>query len=255
MSDSIGIVIPAYQPNVETVVSYIKDIKREIRPEQIIVEYDQPEEEGKERLSAVAEVNTVEERRGKGAAIMSGFDEMNADILAFSDADGSVPTESLNRVVEQIREDTADVSIGSRRHPDSEIVAHQTVTRRFLGDIFAGCAKWMLPTRCRDYQCGAKAVRATAWESIGHHCYEPGFAWDMELVSVAGALGYDIAEVPITWEDRPQSTVDPVSTPVELASALIDVRRRTTTIANSPRYVNVNQTSESTLTTVADGDD
>lgn len=103
----------------------------------------------------------------------------------------------------------------------------------------------MLATRCRDYQCGAKAVRADAWASIGHHCYEPGFAWDLEFVSVAGSLGYDVAEVPVTWKDQPRSTVDPVATSIELFTALIDVKRRTDAIETSPRYRDVETTDYS----------
>jgi hypothetical protein len=106
----------------------------------------------------------------------------------------------------------------------------------------------MLPTHCRDYQCGAKAARASAWEAIAHHCYEPGFAWDLEFVSVAGSLGYDIVEVPIVWEDHPDSTVDTISTAVELGTALVDVRRRTDALARSPRHRHTDTTDESVLT-------
>jgi len=105
----------------------------------------------------------------------------------------------------------------------------------------------MLPTQCRDYQCGAKAVTADAWETIGHHCYEPGFAWDLEFVSVAGSLGFDISEVPVIWKDHPDSTVSPLSASIELATALVDVKRRTDAIATSPRYRHIDSTSKSDL--------
>ncbi|WP_199180582.1 glycosyltransferase [Haloferax marisrubri] len=244
---SVGIVIPAYDPDILTLERYIKDIRQALSPDAIRVEIDAPRKSHVDRLNDVAEVNTSNNRRGKGSAIMEGFDALNTDILAFADADGSVPASSLDDIIYQIRKGTTDVSIASRRHPSSHIVAHQTVVRRLLGDAFAFAARKMLPTQCRDYQCGAKAVKSEAWEAVGHHCYEPGFAWDLEFVSVAGSLGYEIAEVPVDWEDHPDSTVSPFSTSVELATALIDVKRRTDAIDTSPRFRNVKKTERSKL--------
>lgn len=253
---SIGVVIPAYSPDIATVEQFTDDIQQVLDPEIVRIEFDAPSREHVERLDDVAdEINTSTERRGKGAAIMEGFDSLTTDVLAFADADGSVPASSLEKIVRQITEGSADVSIGSRRHPTSNIVSHQTVARRIMGDAFAFTARKILPTKCRDYQCGAKAVRREAWEAIGHHCYEPGFAWDLEFVSVAGALGYEIAEAPVDWADHPDSTVDPLSTSVELATALFDVNRRTNAIATSPRFRHIITTNRSRLTNPTDNNE
>jgi glycosyltransferase involved in cell wall biosynthesis len=256
-TDSIGIIIPAYNPDITTLKQFIREVRDELAPEIIRVEIDIPRQTHINQIEEAADVVSVATtRRGKGGAVMDGFDALETDILTFADADGSVPAESVDDVVQQIREGRADVSLASRRHPSSNIVSHQTIVRRLLGDVFALVARMMLPTQCRDYQCGAKAVRDDAWEAIGHHCYESGFAWDLEFVSVAGSLGHDIMEVPVEWEDHPDSTVDPLSTSLELATALIDVKRRTDAIAMSPRHRNTTPTEHSTLTeaTGEDGD-
>ncbi|MFC7131169.1 glycosyltransferase [Haloferax chudinovii] len=244
---SIGVIIPAYDPDILTLEQFVKNICQVIDPEVVRIEIDAPRQAHVDRLEEVAEVNVSSGKRGKGSAIMEGFDAVDTDILAFVDADGSVPAPSLDNIIRQISQGTADVSIASRRHPSSHIVAHQTIVRRLLGDAFAFAARKMLPTQCRDYQCGAKAVRADAWEAVGHHCYEPGFAWDLEFVSVAGSLGYEIAEVPVDWEDHPDSTVSPISTSIELATALVDVKRRTDAIATSPRFRDTTKTDHSKL--------
>ncbi|WP_081909161.1 glycosyltransferase [Haloferax prahovense] len=251
---SVGVVIPAYDPDLLTLERYIENIRQVLSPDVIRVEIDSPRKSHVERLDEIVEVNASTSRRGKGSAIMEGFDALDTDILAFADADGSVPAPSLDDIVYQIKQGTTDVSIASRRHPSSNIVAHQTVVRRLLGDAFAFAARKMLPTQCRDYQCGAKALTAEAWEAVGHHCYEPGFAWDLEFVSVAGSLGYEIAEIPVEWEDHPDSTVSPVSTSIELATALIDVKRRTDAIATSPRFRDVKKTERSKLMKLGNSD-
>lgn len=248
MSESLGVVIPAYDPDPQLLRQYITNIRAALEPEAIRVELDQPRRGHLESLSGLAiDCNISRDRRGKGAAITAGFDALETDIYAYADADGSVPVSSLGDVVREIRDGNTAVCIGSRRHPASEIVEHQTVGRRFLGDLFALAARRILPTQCRDYQCGVKAVSADAWDSIGHHCYERGFAWDLEFVSVAGALGYDIAEAPVVWEDQSDSTVDPLSTSLELLTALINVKRRADAISTSPRYIDNQQTDSSEI--------
>lgn len=250
---AVGVTIPAYSPDVLVLERFVDDIREVLDPAVIRIEIDAPRMEHVDRLEDIADVvNVSNSRRGKGAAVMEGFDALETDVFVFADADGSVPATSLDHVTRQITGGTADVSIGSRRHPNSNIVTHQTVARRFLGDAFAFSARKMLPTKCRDYQCGAKAVSAEAWDELGNHCYEPGFAWDLEFVSVAGSLGYEIAEVPVDWDDHPESTVDPISTSIELATALIDVKRRTDAIATSPRFRDVTKTDQSRLTELSD---
>jgi glycosyltransferase involved in cell wall biosynthesis len=256
INNSVGIVIPAFKPDIQTFEQYISDIESIVDPETIRIEFDVPQQATVRRVEeTVDQVNVVQRRRGKGAAIMNGFDSLDTDIIAFTDADGSVPADSLKDILNQIKTDVADVSIGSRRHPSSEIISHQTIIRRLLGDGFAFMARSMLPTQCRDYQCGAKAVRANAWDTIGNHCYEPGFAWDLEFISVAGSLGYTIAEVPVRWEDHPDSTVAPFATSLELATALVDVKRRTEAIKSSPRYHDVQATDQSRLMRIGQDDD
>jgi len=78
-----------------------------------------------------------------------------------------------------------------------------------------------------DYQCGVKVVTRDAWQKIRTHLYQPGFAWDLELVAVAHALEYNITEIPITWHDNTGSTVNPVTTALELGRTLLRLRFRT----------------------------
>jgi glycosyltransferase involved in cell wall biosynthesis len=256
INESVGIVIPAYEPDMQTLEQYIIDLESIVNPETIRIEFDVPQQANVTRAEEVVDqVNIAERRRGKGAAIMDGLDALETDILVFTDADGSVPADSLTNILDQVKAEVADISIGSRRHPSSEILSHQTIIRRLLGDVFAFMARGMLPTQCRDYQCGAKAVRADAWDMIGDHCYEPGFAWDLEFISVAGSLGYNIAEVPVTWEDHPDSTVAPLATVLELATALVDVKRRTEAIRSSPRYHDIQMTDRSRLMRIGQDDD
>lgn len=224
---SLGLVIPAYRPDVETLSAYVETLRAELDPAAVRIELDTPKAATVEALAGIdATVNVVPYRRGKGAAVTDGFEALGTDVLAFADADGSTPAGELARVVEPVRSGGADVAVGSRRHPDATVTSHQTFARRRLGDAFAWLARRLLDVKLYDYQCGAKAVTGDAWEQIRRHIYEPGFAWDVELVAVADALGLRVEEVPVTWHDRRGSTVAPVRASYRFARTLFTVRGR-----------------------------
>ncbi|WP_224332458.1 glycosyltransferase [Haloprofundus halobius] len=227
MSHSVGVVVPAYRPDVDRLAAYVDALTERLEPETVRVELDAPTPELVESVSSTpATVNVSPVRRGKGAAITAGFEALSTDVLAFVDADGSTPVGSLADVLAPVLADEADLAVGSRRHPEATVTAHQTFARRRLGDGFAWLAKRLLDTELYDYQCGAKAMTAETWADVRGHLYEPGFAWDVELVAVAAASNHTLAEVPVEWEDRPGSTVSPVRTSFDLARSLLSARHR-----------------------------
>ncbi|WP_246988179.1 glycosyltransferase [Halorientalis marina] len=226
MTRSIGLVVPAYDPAVEKTISYVRSVRAEIPLDSVRIELDAPDSDSmRERLSVLdATVNVSPTRRGKGAAITHGFDALDTDVLAFADADGSTPPASLRAVIEGTRD--AEVSVGSRRHPDATIASNQSLVRQRMGDVFALMARNLLGVDLYDFQCGAKALTSEAWTTIREHVEEPGFAWDLAVIGMAEAYGMEVTEVPVTWEDQPGSTVDPIRTALELGVALVSINHR-----------------------------
>jgi hypothetical protein len=236
MSKSVGVVVPAYDPAVDTLAAYVAALHDVVEPAVVRIELDSPDDATLAALDDVdADVNAVDARRGKGAAITAGFEALAADVdaLAFADADGATPAESIADVVAAVADDGVDVAVGSRRHPDADVKTHQTFARRYLGDAFARLARETLGVDLYDFQCGAKAISTPAWRRVRSHLYEPGFAWDVELIAVAAALDCTITEVPVTWLDQPDSTVSPIATPLELGRCLLRSRHRSKELAGS----------------------
>jgi hypothetical protein len=245
MSESVGLVVPAFRPDLEQLRSYLDTVEAELDPATIRVELDDPRSAVAERIADWSvTLNVSPYRRGKGAAITAGFETVSTDVLAFADADGSTPAGELAAVIDPVASGRVPLAVGSRRHPDATITSHQTLARRFLGDGFAWLARRMLVADLHDFQCGAKAVTREAWQAVREHLYEPGFAWDVELVAMAGALDLEIEEVPITWEDQPGSTVSPVRTSIRLARALLSARHRAKQIRNSRFHTAIAATRE-----------
>ena len=233
MTSAVGLVIPAYRPDVDRLTAYVHSLRERLDLDIVRIELDAPDDGVPSELTDLpVEIHTVPYRRGKGAAVTDGFEALSTDVLAFADADGATPADSVADVVAPVRDGIVDLAVGSRRHPDATIDAHQTLARRYLGDGFAWLARRLLEVDLYDYQCGAKAIDAAAWEAVRGHLYEPGFAWDVELLAIAGAVDLSVAEIPIEWHDRPGSTVSPIRDSLRLGRALLTARHRAKRLRN-----------------------
>jgi len=249
MSRSVGVVLPAYHPDVDRLGAYVRALQNAVDPEVIRVELDAATPEVRDRITDLpVTLHEASHRRGKGAAITAGFEALSTDVdvLAFADADGSTPAPSIADVIRPVVDGDADLAAGSRRHPEATVESHQTVARRYLGDGFAWLARRLLDVPLYDYQCGAKALTADAWDRIRPHLHEPGFAWDIELLAVADAVGCRIVEVPVVWEDRPESTVSPVRTTLRLARGLVVSRHRAKLLRNDRLHSLLDRPRDST---------
>jgi hypothetical protein len=236
---TVGIAVPAFRPDVERLSSFVRALDDALCEPVVRIELDAARPSTVDALQDLpATVATAPERRGKGAAVTAGFEALadEVDVLAFADADGATPAESIADVVEPVVAGRVDLAVGSRRHPDADVRSHQTYLRRWLGDGFAWLARRLLAVALTDYQCGAKAIRADTWRALRPHLYEPGFAWDVELVAMAGALDCSVEEFPVTWKDQPDSTVSPIRTPFELFRASLAVRHRAKLVADHPLH-------------------
>ena len=232
MQPTVGVVVPAYHPDPGRLRPYLRSLRETLDPDELRVELDLPgTAPGADHVDALGlpdgvDCHVVRRRRGKGAAVTAGFEALSTDVYAFADADGATPADSVASVIDPVTDGAADLAAGSRRHPAADVRSHQTFARRFLGDGFAWIARRLLDAKLYDYQCGAKALTAAAWAGARDHLYEPGFAWDIELVAVAAALDYRIVEVPVTWEDQPGSTVSPVADALDMGRGLLVARHR-----------------------------
>jgi len=235
MSRSVGIVVPAYHPDGPTLAAYVDELAEQIDPDRIRIELDDAPGSLQDELRELpATVNAVPERRGKGAAITAGFEALETDLLAFADADGSTPPGELARIIDAAADPAVDLTVGSRRHPDATVATSQSPAREHLGDAFAWAARQLLDVSLYDYQCGAKAITAESWQQVSRHLTQLGFAWDVDLIAVAGALGYTVREVPIEWHDHPDSTVPPIRTSIELGRTLLRARAKSRDIERLP---------------------
>ena len=162
---------------------------------------------------------------GKGGAIWEGFATAHGERLAFADADNMVPAAETEKLVQAL--DRADLAIANRFGPAPQSTGGQSLARRLTSRALRAWVRLYLGLPYHDTQCGAKAFRASAWHGISPHVRERGWAFDLDVLTLAAKLGLTVEEVPVEWRHVAEgSKVQPWKAGPELLLATLRIRRR-----------------------------
>jgi glycosyltransferase involved in cell wall biosynthesis len=133
---------------------------------------------------------------GKGAAVRIGMLEAHGRLVAFMDADLATNLRSLPGLLGAL--ESADVAIGSRA-AEGAVVEPGTRTRTAMARAFNRIARTLTGLTLLDTQCGFKAFRASAAQLLFRLTRTNGFAFDVEVLTLASHLGLAVVEVPVQW--------------------------------------------------------
>ena len=141
---------------------------------------------------------------GKGAAVKAGMCIAKGRLCLFMDADNSTDVRELNKLLPYI-EQGFSVVVGSRRIPGAYIQTKQGTLRKVLGSIFRISIHLLVPLSVQDTQNGFKLFSSQAAQNIFTTARVSGWMFDVEVLFLAREKGYHIKEVPIRWENDPES--------------------------------------------------
>lgn len=229
----LSVVIPAFNAErhigatVETVAAFLADFPR--GAEIIVVDdgsHDATVEAARKARSFAVPVKVLRRgfNLGKGASVKEGILAAAGEIILFSDDDLSTPIGELGKLVAAL-EAGADVAIGSRALPGSDIQVRQGRLRETLGKAFNYLVRLLVLKGYRDTQCGFKAFRRPAALDIFPRLRTAGFGFDVEVLVLCRELGYRVAEVPVVWRDFGPSRLRYVGGSFGMLKDLLRVRR------------------------------
>jgi glycosyltransferase involved in cell wall biosynthesis len=201
----------------------------------VIVEHstDGTLELAREATAGQANFHILDNRvqRGKGYAVRSGMRQARGALLFYMDADLSVPLEEIDRFLVHFEaHPQVDVLLGSRQHPASRIERRQNVLRQTMGRTFNRILRFLSLLPFRDTQCGFKAFRRQPAREIFALQTIDGFAFDVEVLLLAQALGFRIAELPVRWLNSPESKVHIIRDSLRMLLDAFTVQRRVSRI-------------------------
>lgn len=168
-------------------------------------------------------VVSYENNKGKGYAVKVGVDEAVGDYILIMDADLSVHPKNITKVVEIVNDRTC--CIASRYRRGSCIVNRRSFSRRALSWCSRVAVKLLFGLKVTDTQCGFKIFPS---DELKHSTIYTAGGWlyDVELLLNMKAMGVDIIELPVRWENMEgESTLKPLKAAVSSLSDLFCLLR------------------------------
>ena len=164
------------------------------------------------------------DQRGRGRALKKAWGEGDADVRLYMDVDLSTDLKALPALVAAVADDGYEIAIGSRLTKGSEVV-DRTLKREITSRGYNILIHMFFPlTKFKDAQCGFKAVSRKTAENLVPLAKDNAWFFDTELLLLAGKAGYGIKEVPVHWEDDPDTRVKIISTAWEDVKGLLRLR-------------------------------
>ncbi|MBU97205.1 MAG: glycosyl transferase [Dehalococcoidia bacterium] len=168
-------------------------------------------------------VSTLDQR-GRGRALKKAWTESDADVRVYMDVDLSTDLMSLPLLVAAVADDGYEVAIGSRLIKGSEVV-DRTLKREVTSRGYNMLIHIFFPfPGFKDAQCGFKAVSRKTADNLIPLIRDNAWFFDTELLLIAGKSGYGIKEIPVHWEDDPDTRVKIASTAWEDVKGLLRLR-------------------------------
>jgi glycosyltransferase involved in cell wall biosynthesis len=204
-------VLPVYNGG-EEIVENVGVIRRALAQglpgesiEVIVVSDGSIDETAEQLLAARGEggirVIHYDRNLGKGYAVKAGALASRGDWVALIDADLDLDPSSIPTYLEVAGRERLDFAIGSKRHPDS--VVYYPRSRRIASWWYQQLNRLLFRLDVRDTQVGLKVFSRRVVDEVMPLLLVKQFAFDLELLAVATALGYDrVRELPVRLEYR-----------------------------------------------------
>jgi glycosyltransferase involved in cell wall biosynthesis len=143
--------------------------------------------------------------RGKGHALRYGFERTIHPLVAFLDGDLDLDPVVLPAFLDRLDAAEADVVVGSKVHPDSNV--SYPATRRLASRTFRRATRLMLGLDLGDTQTGIKAMRRDIAAPVMQEIRSSGFAFDLELMCWLVECGATVHEAPVVLNYEFTSTL------------------------------------------------
>ena len=136
---------------------------------------------------------SYDENKGKGYAVRSGILESEGEIVMYIDGDLDISPDIIPEYIEQLK--NYDIVIGSKRVSNADV--KDSISRKILSKAFSIIVKIGMNLKIKDTQVGLKIGDGKQMRKIFKILSINGFAFDVELLTIAALLKLKIKEMPI----------------------------------------------------------
>jgi glycosyltransferase involved in cell wall biosynthesis len=151
--------------------------------------------------------------KGRGIALRVAWLTSPADVCAYMDVDLSTDIAHIPALVDPLAANEADLSYGTRLHRDS--ITQRSAKRELISRSYVFILRTPGGLKVTDAQCGFKATRRDAAHALVPLVKDTRWFFDTELLLIAQKNGYRLREIPVRWDEDPDTRVRIIETALE----------------------------------------
>ncbi len=162
--------------------------------------------------------------RGKGWAVKKAMLAASGQYRFLSDADLSVSIDQVDRFLPP-QVEGVDIAIGSREAPGARRIG-EPARRHLMGRVYNNLVRLLAVPGLEDTQCGFKCFRGEIVPDLFRRQTMDGFAFDVEVLSLARKAGLTMREIAVDWYYQERSKVRAVRDSLSMTLDLLRIRWR-----------------------------
>lgn len=205
----IAVLIPCYNEEL-TVEKVVTDFKREL-PDADIYVYDNNSKDRTAELARKAgAIVRHEYKQGKGNVVKSMFRDIDADCYIMVDGDDTYPAEEVHKLIEPVLKRGADMVIGDRLSNGTYFAENKRGFHDFGNRLVQGLINRLFNSHINDIMTGYRGFSKKFVKCMP--VMSEGFQIETEMSIFSLVNGMQLAEVPITYRDRPEGSESKLNT-------------------------------------------
>ena len=232
-SESVSIVIHAFNeehrilPSLETLVAFCEE---NFEQYEIICVDDGSDDGTWEKITHVGlspHIRTyrLNANQGKGAAVKYGMLRTTGKFRFFTDADLPYASDAFTRAMDTFKIENCDVVVGARELYGRLNANRTGVLRRTASRLFSTITAKLVRIEFRDTQCGFKGFREDAAKKIFSNLQTSGYAFDVEIFTLARIFGMTVCKVPVELVKNTGSKIHLALDPFIMLKELLAISR------------------------------
>lgn len=207
--EKIAVLIPCYNEEL-TIEKVVKDFQKELPDADIYVYDNNSKDKTAEIAKNAGAIVRKETRQGKGNVVRTMFREIDADIYVMVDGDDTYPAEFVHQLIEPIRNDEADMTIGDRLSNGTYQQQIKKNFHEFGNNLVRKSINILFNNKLKDIMTGYRAFNKTFVKNMP--VLSPNFELETEMTLFALDKKFRIKEIPIVFRERPDGSESKINT-------------------------------------------
>ncbi len=207
--EKIAVLIPCYNEEL-TIEKVVKDFQKELPDADIYVYDNNSKDKTAEIAKNAGAIVRKETRQGKGNVVRTMFREIDADIYVMVDGDDTYPAEFVHQLIEPIRNDKADMTIGDRLSNGTYQQQIKKNFHEFGNNLVRKSINILFNNKLKDIMTGYRAFSKTFVKNMP--VLSPNFELETEMTLFALDKKFRLKEIPIVFRERPDGSESKINT-------------------------------------------